>query len=268
MAQHADLSQYLGYGETGLPLDGRPVRNMDAPHSERHSSHGDLMRNFIIGFSDGLTVPFALTAGLSSLGSPRLVILAGLAELFSGAISMGLGAYLAAVSDAKQYAVEEARERAEIVQCPLAEEKEIYDIFAEYGIYRVDAYLAVERLKDNPDMWLRFMMDFELKLSKPNKKGAWIEGSVMGISYLLGGLLPMIPYFAFNNTDHALFTSIGITVVILIVFGFGKSRLSGDKLKDNWISAGHTLLVGVVAAGASYGIVRALNSSSPVGVKV
>lgn len=78
----------------------------------------------------------------------------------------------------------------------------------------------------------------------------------------------MIPYFAFNNTDHALFTSIGITVVILIVFGFGKSRLSGDKLKDNWISAGHTLLVGVVAAGASYGIVRALNSSSPVGVKV
>lgn len=155
MAQHADLSQYLGYGETGLPLDGRPVRNMDAPHSERHSSHGDLMRNFIIGFSDGLTVPFALTAGLSSLGSPRLVILAGLAELFSGAISMGLGAYLAAVSDAKQYAVEEARERAEIVQCPLAEEKEIYDIFAEYGIYRVDAYLAVERLKDNPDMWLR-----------------------------------------------------------------------------------------------------------------
>lgn len=155
MAAHHDVSQYLGYGETGLPSDSRPMHTVDAPHPEGHSSHSDLMRNFIIGFSDGLTVPFALTAGLSSLGSPRLVILAGLAELFSGAISMGLGAYLAAVSDAKQYAVEEARERAEIVQCPLAEEKEIYDIFAVYGIHRVDAYLAVERLKDNPDMWLR-----------------------------------------------------------------------------------------------------------------
>jgi hypothetical protein len=155
MADHQDFDHYLGHGETGLPLDSRLTNTIVGPHSEQHSSHGDLTRNFIIGFSDGLTVPFALTAGLSSLGSPRLVVLAGLAELFSGAISMGLGAYLAAVSDAKQYAVEEARERVEIVQCPLVEEKEIYDIFAVYGIHRVDAYLAVERLKDNPDMWLK-----------------------------------------------------------------------------------------------------------------
>lgn len=124
-------------------------------HTERHANHGDLIRNFIIGFSDGLTVPFALTAGLSSLGSPRLVILAGLAELFSGAISMGLGAYLAAVTDEKHYAVEEARERVEVVECPEAEEMEIYDIFAAYDIPKGCVQPVVERLKNNPEMWVK-----------------------------------------------------------------------------------------------------------------
>ncbi|KAI5263178.1 hypothetical protein E4T47_09096 [Aureobasidium subglaciale] len=125
---------------------------IDPTHAEKHSGNSDLMRNFIIGFSDGLTVPFALTAGISALGSRRLVILAGVAELASGAISMGLGAYLAAAADAKQYAVEETREKLEIVEQPLAEEKEIYDIFSEYGIHRLDACLVVERLKENPEM--------------------------------------------------------------------------------------------------------------------
>lgn len=124
-------------------------------HTEKHANHGDLLRNFIIGFSDGLTVPFALTAGLSSLGSPRLVILAGLAELFSGAISMGLGAYLAAVTDENHYKVEEARERVEIVECPEAEEMEIYDIFAQYDIPKYAVQPVVERLKNNPEMWVK-----------------------------------------------------------------------------------------------------------------
>lgn len=132
-----------------------PATMSDLPHAEKHPSNSDLMRNFIIGFSDGLTVPFALTAGISALGSRRLVILAGVAELASGAISMGLGAYLAAAADAKQYAVEETREKLEIIEQPLAEEKEIYDIFSEYGIHRLDACLVVERLKENPEMWLK-----------------------------------------------------------------------------------------------------------------
>jgi VIT1/CCC1 family predicted Fe2+/Mn2+ transporter len=127
----------------------------ELPHAERHPSNSDLMRNFIIGFSDGLTVPFALTAGISVLGSRRLFILAGVGELASGAISMGLGAYLAAAADAKQYAVEETREKLEIIEQPLAEEKEIYDIFSKYGIHRLDACLVVERLKENPEMWLK-----------------------------------------------------------------------------------------------------------------
>jgi VIT1/CCC1 family predicted Fe2+/Mn2+ transporter len=125
------------------------------PHTEQYLRNGNIMRNFIIGFSDGLTVPFALTAGLSSLGSPRLVVLAGLAELFSGAISMGLGAYLAATSDAKRYAVEEARERREILDCPLTEEREIYNMLSEYGPHRLDICTIVERLEEDPEMWLK-----------------------------------------------------------------------------------------------------------------
>ncbi|KAH0364282.1 hypothetical protein KCU65_g6894, partial [Aureobasidium melanogenum] len=134
---------------------------------EKHISNNDLMRNFIIGFSDGLTVPFALTSGLSSLGSSRLVVLAGVAELFSGAISMGLSSFLAASTDAAQYAVEMAREEKEIVECPQEEEHEIYDIFKEYGVQKEHAVLVVERLKGDPEIWVKFMMDFELKLTYP-----------------------------------------------------------------------------------------------------
>lgn len=123
-------------------------------HKERHTSHGDLVRDTIIGFADGLTVPFALTAGLSSLGSARLVILGGLAELFSGALSMGLGAYLAATTEAKRYEVEEARERREVREKPLDEEEEIYEIMAEYGLSREAVRGVVEELKRCPEQWV------------------------------------------------------------------------------------------------------------------
>ena len=126
------------------------------PHSEHHTRHGELVRDCIIGFADGLTVPFALTAGLSSIGSSPLVILGGLAELFAGSISMGLGAYLAAVTDKKHYEVEEQRERREVRECPKAEEDEIYEIFERYGIAREDAGGVVRGLKANEDMWVQF----------------------------------------------------------------------------------------------------------------
>ena len=125
-------------------------------HSEHHTRHGELVRDCIIGFADGLTVPFALTAGLSSLGSSKLVILGGLAELFAGSISMGLGAYLAAVTEKKHYEVEEQRERNEVKECPKAEEDEIYEIFERYGIAREEAGGVVNGLKANEDMWVQF----------------------------------------------------------------------------------------------------------------
>ncbi|KAK3642611.1 Protein ccc1 [Elasticomyces elasticus] len=240
-------------------LSGETVARI--PHKENHTGHGVLLRDAIIGFADGLTVPFALTAGLSSLGSSKLVILGGLAELFAGSLSMGLGAYLAAVTEKKHYEVEELRERREVKEKPQAEEDEIYDIFEQYGIGRSQSKGVVEGLKANEDMWVRFMMDFELKLVKPVTKMAWIEGAVMGVAYFFGGLLPMIPYFALHNVTHALFTSIGITAVILVVFGYVKAIVTGCRHKDAAWSAVQTLIVGVVAAGASYGIVRGVNSA-------
>ena len=125
------------------------------PHKEHHKGHGDLLRDSIIGFSDGLTVPFALTAGLSSLGSTKIVILGGLAELFAGSISMGLGAFLASMTDRKHFEVEEAREIKEVKERPADEEEEIYEIFEQYGIQRSEAKGVVEGLKVNEEMWVK-----------------------------------------------------------------------------------------------------------------
>lgn len=262
-----------------LEADKRTI-HQPTTHKENHSGHSDIVRDVIIGFADGLTVPFALTAGLSSVGSLNLVILGGLAELFAGAISMGLGAFLAAVTERKHYQVEEAREFREVNACPEMEEKEIYDIMAEYGLDRKRIEPMVEGLMANKDMWVKvckffnpaitslttvqFMMDFELKLEKPKTSRAWISALSMGLSYFFGGLVPMIPYFAYKNINHALFTSIGVTVVILVVFGYVKAIITGCTRNDALISSLQTLLVGVIAAGTSYGIVRGFNQVRPV----
>ncbi|KAF2427501.1 DUF125-domain-containing protein [Tothia fuscella] len=190
--------------------------NKSAPqvHSEKHSKHSEYMRDAIIGFADGLTVPFALTAGLSAVGSIRVVIVGG---------------------------------RHEVRAMPEAEEKEIYDIFGEYHIPR-DAVKPI------------FMMDFELKLECPKRSRAWIAASVMGLSYFIGGLIPMLPYFFFKEIMDAFFTSIGITVVILLVFGYIKATVTGCTRSESFVSALQTLFVGALAAATSYGIVRLVNS--------
>lgn len=231
------------------------------PHTkdERHTSHGDVLRDVIIGFADGLTVPFALTAGLSSLGDTRLVVAGGLAELFSGAISMGLGAYLAAATELEHYRSEEARERDEVVHKPEAERQEIFDILGGYGISRRAAAPLVDELAQDPDEWVRFMMDFELRLEAPDANRAWISALTMGLSYFVGGLVPMIPYFLMRRASDALFVSVGITVVILLVFGYIKNWVTIRNNRAGVKGALQTLLIGALAAGTSYGIVRALN---------
>ncbi|KAE9962604.1 hypothetical protein BLS_000123 [Venturia inaequalis] len=226
-----------------------------------HSKVGDFMRDAILGFADGLTVPFALTAGLSAVGSIRIVIVGGLAELFAGAISMGLGAWLAVESDKNAYYVEEARERLEVQNCPDKEEEEIYEIFEQYHISRESSKGVVEALKVNPDVWVQFMMDFELKLERPNSHKAWISALVISVAYFLGGLLPMIPYFIYKNIMHALYTSIGISVVVLILFGYVKAIVIGQKKRHAVYSAIQMLAIGTLAAGASYGIVTGVNAS-------
>ncbi|KAK7181183.1 hypothetical protein DPSP01_013771 [Paraphaeosphaeria sporulosa] len=235
------------------------------PHAERHSSHSALLGPIIIGFADGLTVPFALTAGLSSVGSLNLVILGGLAELFAGAISMGLGAYLAAATEDKHYRVEEAREWEEVETCPEMEEAEIYELMLkEYGLGRECIKPVVEGLMKDKGMWVKFMMDFELKLARPTTSRRWVEALCMGVSYFLGGLVPMIPYFAYKDVNYALFTSIGVTVVILVIFGYVKAIVTGCTRHDACISSMQTLAIGVLASATSYGIVRGFNQIRPV----
>ncbi|EME46218.1 hypothetical protein DOTSEDRAFT_86825 [Dothistroma septosporum NZE10] len=228
---------------------------------KQQSHRGVFVRDSIIGFADGLTVPFALTAGLSSLGSSKVVILGGLAELFAGSISMGLGAYLAAITERKHFQVAAKRQRQKIGKGVNVEEQAIYGIFEQYGVSRAASRGVMDGLRLNEDMWVQFVMDFELKLSNPSVRMAPLEGLVMGASYFLGGLLPMVPYFATRNISHALFASISITAVILVMFGFAKALITGTTHRDAAWSAVQTVTIGALAAAVSYGIVRGMNES-------
>lgn len=229
-------------------------------HPEQHSAYGAVIRDGIIGFSDGLTVPFALTAGLSSLGNTKLVVMGGLAELFSGAISMGLGGYLASATERAHYLSEEAREWDEIKNCPGVEREEIYQILGAYHVSREASTPLVESLCRNPQQWVRFMMDFELKMEKPDINRVWISALTLGLSYFIGGLIPMVPYFIMEEAAKALFVSIGITIVILLAFGYLKNWVTIRNKRAGLWGALQTLVVGMVSAGTSYAIVRALDA--------
>lgn len=238
------------------------VSSSSTTHSERHSDYNDVVRDIIIGFADGLTVPFALCAGLSTLGDTRLVVMGGLAELFSGAISMGLGAYLAASTEKEHYHSEEAREWDEVKNKPEAERQEIFDILAQYNISHEAAKPLVNELCRDPEMWVRFMMHFELKLECPETSRAWLSALTMGMSYFIGGLIPMIPYFMMKRAGDALLVSVVITALILLAFGYVKTVVTVHSRSAGVWGALQTLLIGALAAGASYGIVRALDSGS------
>jgi len=245
---------------------GRPSISSKTSHSEEHSSNSEYLEAAVLGMADGLTVPFALTAGLSSIGSSKLVIIGGLAEIFSGMLSMGLGEYLSSNTKANHWEVEYAREQREVRENPLEEEEEIYEIFDEYDIPREDVRPILENLKKDPKKWVDFMMAFELKLEKPRRRTAFICALVMGFSYLLGGIIPMIPYFAFTKVSDALYTSIAVTVVVLIIFGYAKAAIAGTTRKACLLSSIQTLAVGVTAAGTSYGIVYGINKRLSGGV--
>ncbi|CAK3755067.1 Vacuolar iron transporter [Lecanosticta acicola] len=231
-------------------------------HRGKRAGQGVFVRDGIVGFADGLTVPFALTAGLTNLGDRKVVILGGLAELFAGAISMGLGAYLAAVTEQKHFEVEQRRERRAVAEFPAEEEEGVYRLLGKYGLGRERCRGVVEGLKADVAMWVLFVMDFEVRLEKASTRMAWMEGLVMGVAYFLGGLLPMIPYFAMDRVNHALFVSIGITAVILVVFGYVKALVTGTTHGDAAWSSVQTLAIGAVAAAVSYGIVRGLSSAT------
>ncbi|UPK90214.1 hypothetical protein LCI18_001149 [Fusarium solani-melongenae] len=237
----------------------RLLNEVASERLERHTAQSGFIRDAIIGLADGLTVPFALTAGLSSIGSTKLVILGGLAELFAGSISMGLGAYLATITDAHHFRVEEAREQRQVTRTPQLEGEILAEIFTTYGLSREEISPILQSFRQNPESWVNFMMDFELKLERPSWSRPWISAFTMGLAYFVGGLIPMLPYFVVEHINTALITSIAITAVMLSIFGYVKSVLTGVGYYSALYGSLETLFVGGVAAGVSYGIVWAVN---------
>ncbi|CEP17276.1 hypothetical protein [Parasitella parasitica] len=234
-------------------------------HSHEYAPYQHLEQHFESAeiSEDGLTVPFALAAGLSSLGSSKIVIYGGAAELVSGAISMGLGGYLAARSEIDHYRTERQREEREVEECPQDEEDEIVDILEPYGLDRETIQPLIEKLRSDPQKFVDFMMKFELNLEMPDPRRSWnvdnqqqISALTIGLSYFIGGLIPLLPYCFFDDSMFALYISVAVTFLTLLVFGYIKSRLVNPN-GAVW-GAVQTLLIGAIAAGASYGIVYLL----------
>ena len=226
-------------------------------HHEKHFQSTETVRDVVIGLSDGLTVPFALAAGLSgAVANAHLVVLAGLAEIAAGSIAMGLGGYLAARGDSEHYASEMLREQVEVVTRPEDEAAEIYDIFEQYAVPREAATPVLHALQQNPKAYVDFMMRFELGLEKPEPGRASRSAMTIAFSYVAGGLIPLLPYMLVGNNTVALEISVVITLLALAIFGAVKGNLVGTGTVR---SAVQTTLIGGAAAGAAYGLARLLN---------
>ncbi|HEX3928155.1 MAG TPA: VIT1/CCC1 transporter family protein [Gemmatimonadales bacterium] len=231
------------------------------PHGEHHFAAPESVRDVVIGMSDGLTVPFALAAGLSgglstAIAQSGVVITAGLAEIAAGAIAMGLGGYLAARGDEDHYASELAREYHEVEVVPDREAQEIIEVFADYGVTAEESAAVMASFRRRPDDWVRFMMRFELGLEKPNPRRATQSAGTIAASYVVGGMIPLSPYFFAPSIATGLHWSIAVTLTALAVFGWVKGRFTGaPQLR----SALHTLVVGGLAAGAAFLLARAVS---------
>ncbi len=223
-------------------------------HKEEHFEQPDFVRDIIIGMSDGLTVPFALAAGLSgAVSSNGIIITAGVAEIIAGSIAMGLGGYLAGRTEIEHYRSELAREYREIKEFNEVERQEVRDVFAQYGLSEKSQEMIVEELVKDEDKWVDFMMRFELGLEKPDEKRASKSAFNIGIAYIVGGIIPLLGY-VFSSTPHAgLLISSLITVACLFIFGYLKSRVIGQ---NPFAGALKTLFIGVLAAAAAYSIAR------------
>ena len=227
------------------------------PHIEKHFTAGDAVRDVVIGMSDGLTVPFALAAGLTGASSQTLVIVtAGFAEIAAGSIAMGLGGFLASRGDAEHYHHELAREQHEIANVPDVEAREVREIFASYGLSEEESATVVDSLRKRPKDWLEFMMRFELGLEKPEPGRAWKSAITIATAYIVGGMVPLSAYLIVSEAHRALIYSAGITLVALAVFGGIKGRFTGTPVLRG---AFQTALIGSLAAGAAFAIARAIS---------
>ena len=224
------------------------------PHLEKHFTAGHAVRDVVIGMSDGLTVPFALAAGLTgAISQTHLIVTAGFAEIAAGSIAMGLGGYLAARGDAEHNAHEQVREEQEIVTVPEAEAKEVRDIFQTYGLSADECATVVESLRRRPKDWVAFMMRFELGLEKPEPGRAWKSALTIAIAYIVGGVIPLSAYLIYSEAHSALRLSVVVTLGALAVFGGIKGRFTGVPVLR---SALQTSIIGGPAAAAAFAIAR------------
>ncbi len=227
------------------------------PHTEIHFMGSELVRDIVIGMADGLTVPFALAAGLSGIAnSTAIVITGGLAEIAAGSIAMGLGGYLAAKSDAEHYASERETEVREVETIPDKELEEVEQVLITYGLDNDQSTLVAKALSQRPEAWINFMMRFELGLEKPNPKRALRSALTIGLSYIAGGLIPLTPYILISNPGSALMFSVGFTLVALFIFGYVKGRFTGAPPLR---SALQTMLIGGLAAAAAFGLAKLIS---------
>ncbi len=219
-------------------------------HPEKHFTSGNFVRDVVIGMSDGLTVPFALAAGLSgAVANTRLIVIGGLAEIAAGSIAMGLGGYLAARGDAEHYEQEKEREYREIKEIPEEEKAEVSRVFKEYGLPAQESTRVAEALSNHPDAWVDFMMRFELGLEKPDPKRAVTSAGTIAAAYIAGGFIPLSPYMVLGSAYKGLVVSAAVTMAALGVFGFIKGRFTGAPALR---SAVQTVVIGGVAAAAAF----------------
>jgi VIT1/CCC1 family predicted Fe2+/Mn2+ transporter len=227
------------------------------PHTERHFTSSEVVRDIVIGMSDGLTVPFALAAGLTgAINSTGIIVTAGLAEIAAGSIAMGLGGYLAAKSDAEHYAKEREREKREVAEIPHEEMREVAEVFQAYGLTEDETWPIVQALRRQPKNWIDFMMRFELGLEKPDPRRAFVSAFTIAGAYIAGGFIPLTPYIVAHVASVALLYSVVLTLAALLIFGFVKGRFTGMRPVR---SALQTALIGSAAAGAAFAIARLIS---------
>jgi VIT1/CCC1 family predicted Fe2+/Mn2+ transporter len=227
------------------------------PHIERHFTAGAVVRDVVIGMSDGLTVPFALAAGLSgAVDNSHIVVVAGLAEIAAGSIAMGLGGYLAARSDAEHYESERLREEREVEEIPDEEALEVQKVFTDYGLSQDESDHVVQSLTKKPKEWVDFMMRFELGLEEPDPKRAVQSALTIAASYIAGGFIPLAPYMGLHSARLALGWSVAVTLIALAVFGYIKGRFTGSH---PFRSAAQTVVIGGLAAGAAFTLAKLIS---------
>jgi VIT1/CCC1 family predicted Fe2+/Mn2+ transporter len=224
-------------------------------HVEKHFTASEAVRDVVIGMSDGLTVPFALAAGLSgsSVATTAIIVTAGLAEVAAGSIAMGLGGYLAARSDAEHFASEKLREEREVQTVPDVEELEVAEVFHRYGLSEDEIEPILRAFRRNHPAWVDFMMRFELGLEEPDPRRALWSALTIAGAYIAGGLIPLSPYMVISSTGEALVISVLVTLCALLAFGYVKGRFTGTR---PWRNAIQTMLIGGVAAAAAFLIAR------------